>query len=58
MKWLRDYVSPRVDGKTLVLRVPDECQADYVQHQIEHGIASAALNRFGLSVTIEIGMAQ
>jgi hypothetical protein len=53
-KWLLEYVSPRVEDKTLVLEAPDQCRADYVKRHLA-GIESAALERFGLAIRLVVG---
>jgi hypothetical protein len=51
VKCLREYVSPRLENRTLVLEVPDRYRADYVERHLPE-IESAALERFGLTVQL------
>jgi hypothetical protein len=53
-KWLMEYVSPRVEDKTLVLEAPDQCRAEYIKRHLA-GIESAALEQFGLAVRLVVG---
>jgi hypothetical protein len=51
VKCLREYVSPRLEDRTLVLEVPDRYRADYVERHLPE-IESAALEWFGLTVQL------
>jgi hypothetical protein len=53
VKWLTEYVSPRVEDRTLVLEVLDRYRAAYVTRHLP-GIESTALDRFGLTVRLVV----